>query len=168
MKKYLFLLFVAASLVACKKDKTTDPMATSNTITFDSTFKNVVMTSAAYNGKWQLNAVIDLPAVAGFSRKLAFNLNFLQKPTANATYTIVTTDGEISATTAMLYINHVDYNPSPTDNISQSYFLKQGSTGSITLSVTGGKISIQFSGVTLTGNRGGGDKSNVAATLTEN
>lgn len=169
MKKSLLLLLIVVTIISCKKSDP-QPAATvsTNTLTFDSTFKNVVMTGAVYGSRWQLNAVISLPAVGGFDRKLAFNLNFSQKPTSNASYTIVTTDADISATSAMLYINHVDYNPSPTDNISNSYFLKSGTTGAITVSIVAGKISLLFNGLTLTGNRGGGDKANVAANLTEN
>ena len=168
MKKILLLSIAVVTMLSCKKDNAAPTAAATNTLTFDSTFKNVVMTGAVYGSKWQLNAVINLPAVGGFDRKLAFNLNFLQKPAANASYTIVTTDADVSATTANLYINHVDYNPSPIDNISNSYFLKAGTSGVITVSIVSGKVSLQFSGIALTGNRGGGDKTNVAANLTEN
>ena len=169
MKKIFFFLPIAALfLFSCSKSDDVQPAANTNTLTFDSTFKNVVMTGAVYGSKWQLNAVIDLPSVGGFARKLAFNLNFLQKPAANASYTIVTTDADVSSTSANLYINHVDYNPSPIDNISNSYFLKTGTTGTITVSIVAGKVSLLFSGLSLTGNRGGGDKTNVAANLTEN
>jgi hypothetical protein len=170
MKKIFFLLPLASLfLFSCSKsDENVLPASGSNTLTFDSTFKNVVMTGAVYGSKWQLNAVINLPAVGGFDRKLAFNLNFLQKPAANASYTIVTNDADITATSANLYINHVDYNPSPADNISNSYFLKTGTSGSVTVSIASGKVSVQFNGITLTGNRGGGDKANISANLTEN
>ena len=169
MKKSILFLLVVVSIFSCKKD---DPQPTpansANTLTFDSTFHNVVMTGALNGSKWQLNAVIDLPAVGGFARKLAFNLKFLQQPAANASYTIVNTEADVVAATAMLYINHVDYNPSPTDNISNSYFLTSGTTGVINVSVVSGKVSIQFSGLSLTGNRGGAAKTNVAANLTQN
>ena len=169
MKKILLLFLIVASIFSCKKDDPAPaPAASANTLTFDSTFHNVVMTGAVNGGKWQLNAVIDLPSVGGFARKLAFNIKFLQRPTADASYTIVNTEADVTATSAMLYINHVDYNPSPTDNISNSYFLSAGGTGAITVSIVSGKVSVQFSGLTLSGNRGGADKTNVSANLTEN
>ena len=168
MKKSLLLLFAVISLMSCKKDDAPATAADANTLTFDTVFKNVLMTGAVNGSKWQLNAVIDLPSVGGFDQKLAFNLKFLQKPTANASYAIVNSEPELLAGNAMLYINYVDYNPSPTANTSNSYFLKTGTTGAIAVSIVGGKVSVQFSGLTLTGNRGGGDKANVAANLTEN
>ena len=168
MKKILLLLLTAVSIISCKKDDAPATPNSTNTLTFDSTFNNVAMTGAANGSKWQLNAVIDLPAVGGFARKLAFNLKFLQQPAANASYTIVTTEADVAATTAMLYINHVDYNPSPVDNISNSYFLTSGTTGAINVSIVSGKVSIQFGGLSLTGNRGGAPKTNVAANLTQN
>ncbi|CAN5838249.1 hypothetical protein BH11BAC4_BH11BAC4_02150 [soil metagenome] len=169
MKKSLLFLLIVVSIFSCKKD---DPQPTAannaNTLTFDSTFHNVVMTGSVNGSKWQLNAVINLPAVGGFDRKLAFNLKLLQRPTTDASYNIVNTETDITAATAMLYINHVDYNPSPADNISNSYFLTSGVSGSIQVSIVSGKVSLQFSGLTLSGNRGGADKTNVAANLTEN
>lgn len=168
MKKSLVILFTVVAMISCKKDDTPATPAATNTLTFGTVYENVVMTGAVYGSKWQLNAVIDLPSVGGFARKLAFNLNFLQKPAANTSYTIVTTDADITATSANLYINHVDYNPSPSDNISQSYFLKSGTTGAITVSIVSGKVSILFNGLTLTGNRSGDEKTSVSATLTEN
>ena len=168
MKKILLLSIVVLSLVSCKKDDPASTTGATNTLTFDSTFKNVVMTGAVNGSKWQLNAVIALPSIGGFEKKLAFNLKFLQRPTANGNYSIVNTEADVQATTAMLYINYVDYNPSPVDNVSTSYFLTSGTTGIITVSIVSGKVSIQFAGLTLTGNRGGGDKTNVAASLTEN
>jgi len=168
MKKSLLLLFVVASIFSCKKDDTPATPVAANTLTFGTVYENVVLAGAANGSKWQLNAVIDLPAVGGFARKLAFNLKFLQKPAANASYTIVTTDADITASAANLYINHVDYNPSPADNISQSYFLKSGTAGTITVSIVTGKVSVAFNGLTLTGNRNGDEKANVSASLTEN
>jgi len=168
MKKIILLSFLVASLVSCKKDDPASPSTATNTLTFGSVFNNVAMTGAANGSKWQLNAVIDLPAIGGFSQKLAFNVKFLQKPTSNANYAIVNTESEVLAGTAMLYINYVDYNPSPTANISSSYFLKSGTTGTIAVTVVSGKIVVKFDGLTLTGNRDGVDKANVSANLTEN
>ena len=168
MKKILLLSLLVISMISCKKDDAPAVAAATNTLTFGSVFTNVLMTGAANGSKWQLNAVIDLPAVGGFEQKLAFNVKFLQKPAANANYTIVNTEAEVLATTAMLYINYVDYNPSPTANISSSYFLKSGTTGAINVSVVADKVSVQFNGLTLTGNRDGIDKTNVSANLTEN
>ena len=68
MKKILLLFFVVA-MVSCKKDDTPATAAATNTLTFGSVFTNVVMTGAANGSKWQLNAVIDLPAVGGFEQK---------------------------------------------------------------------------------------------------
>lgn len=168
MKKSLLILFAVVALVSCKKSDTPATPAAANTLTFGTVYENVAMTGAVYGSKWQLNAVIDLPAVGGFARKLAFNLNFLQKPAANASYSIVTTDADITASSANLYINHVDYNPSPTDNISQSYFLKSGTAGTVSVSIVSGKVSVSFNGLTLTGNRSFDEKANVSASLTEN
>src|ERR1700712_3120543 len=122
MKKSLLLLFAVASLMSCKKDDAPATAADANTLTFDTVFKNVVMTGAVNGSKWQLNAVINLPSVGGFDQKLAFNIKFLQKPSANATYAIVNSEPELLNGNAMLYINYVDYNPSPTANTSTSYF----------------------------------------------
>lgn len=168
MKKILLLSFVALSIISCKKSEVSSKASAGNSLTFGSVFNNVVMTGAASGTKWQLNAVISLPAVGGFDQKLAFNVKFLQRPTANGSYAIVNTEADVSATTAMLYINYIDYNPSPTANISSSYFLKSGTTGSITVTIVSGKIVVKFDDLTLTGNRDGIDKANVSANLTEN
>ena len=168
MKKTFLLLSIIVSLLSCKKSDDASAAATTNTLTFGSVYNNVVMTGAASGSKWQLNAVIDLPPVGGFVQKLAFNLKFLERPTANGTYTVVNTESEVLANTAMLYINYVDYNPSPTANISSSYFLKSGSSGVVNASVAAGKVSVTFNALTLTGNRDGVDKADVSANLTEN
>ena len=155
-------------MFSCKKDNADSAAAVTNTLTFGSVYNNVVMTGAVNGTKWQLNAVIDLPAVGGFDRKLAFNVKFYQKPTVDGTYSIVTTEAGVLAASAMLYINYVDYNPSPTDNVSSSYFLKTGTTGVITVTMVGGKVSVKMDGLILTGNRDGIDKAGVAADLIEN
>ena len=168
MKKILLYSLVLLSLISCKKDDPAQPGAATNTLTFGSVYNNVLMTGADNGSKWQLNAVINLPAVGGFDQKLAFNVKFLQHPTVNGTYNIVNTEAEVNATAAMLYINYVDYNPSPTANISSSYYLKSGTTGAMTISVVSGKVTVKLDGLTLTGNRDRIDKANVSANLTEN
>ena len=161
-KLLLAFSFAALLIAGCKKDDaqpvaTVPPVPTvaANTLVFDSTYQNVTMTSFTSGGKWQLNAVITIPG-----KTLALNVKFLQRPTANASFTVVTTEADVQATTAMMYINLLDANPT-------SYFLKSGTSGAITVSIASGKVSIQFSGLALAGNRGGADRTNVAANLTE-
>ena len=169
MKKVFSLLAIVVLFFASCKKSTDDvtPGPASNTLTFDVVYSNVSMTGAAYNGKWLYNAVIHLAPVGGFARDLAFNFKVLQAPTANTVYTIVNADTDITSTTGMLYINLVDYNPSVTDNISTSYFETATVHSAVTLVMVNGKATITFSGLTMDGNRGGPQRTAVAANLTQ-